>query len=113
MSVIKLGRHAAMHSPKIIIGEGQGALVAIGYGQPGVLETAMASRNVQRAEAQEMAEAWGNVACILAVSPRMSKSNFGLDRLRTGVPELFQKDCPAEAVKTYGVKVPKAPHFKE
>ena len=43
----------------------------------------------------------------------MSKSNFGFDRLRTGVPELFQKDCPVEAVKTYGVKVPKAPHYKE
>ena len=56
---VKLARHAAMHAPKIVIGDGQGALIAIGYGIPGVLESALGTRNVQRQEAQEMAEAWG------------------------------------------------------
>ncbi len=77
-SVVKLARHAAMHNPKLVIGDGQGALAAIGYGKASVLETAMATRNVQRREAQQIAEAWGNVSCVLVQSPRMSKSQFGL-----------------------------------
>ena len=34
VSVIKLARHAATHAPKMVVGDDQGALVAVGYGQP-------------------------------------------------------------------------------
>ena len=60
-----------------------------------------------------MAEAWGKVTCIIVTSPRMSKSNFGLEKLRAGVPELFETDGPVPAIKTYGVRKAKAPHYHE
>ena len=112
-SVVELACHAAMHAPKIVMGDGQGALIAIGYGIPGVLEAALGTRTVQRQEAQEMAEAWGNVTCIIVTSPRMSKTSLGLDKLRAGVPEMFITDSPVPTTKTYGIKVPKAPHYHE
>ena len=46
-SVVKLARSAAMHKPRLVIGKGQGGLVAVGYGRPGCLESVLASRNVQ------------------------------------------------------------------
>ena len=62
----KLARTASMHRPRLIIGEGQGALVALGYSHPGFLEAVMASRNVQPAEFPELSQAWGNVAAVVA-----------------------------------------------
>ena len=60
-SVVKLGRSAVYHSPKLIIGHGQGALIAFGFARPYVLELSLQTRNVQRAEAQKIGEAWGRV----------------------------------------------------
>ena len=36
VSVIKLARAASMHRPRLIIGEGQGGLIALGYSHPGL-----------------------------------------------------------------------------
>ena len=43
----------------------------------------------------------------------MSKTNLGLEKLRAGVPEMFATDSPVAAVKTYGVKKAKTPHYHE
>ena len=56
-SIVKLARHCQMHLPKLIIGDGQGALIAAGFARPGVVEAALLSRNVQQEEARRMAEA--------------------------------------------------------
>jgi len=37
VSVVKLARHAAMHKPRLVIGKGQGGVVALAYGHPGAL----------------------------------------------------------------------------
>ena len=65
VSVVKLARHADMHKPRIIIGKGQGAIVATAYGHAGVLEQVLATRNVQTREVSGIAQAWGNVAVIV------------------------------------------------
>ena len=76
VSVIKLARHAAMHQPRLIIGQGQGAVVAIAYGHPGCFERVLATRNVQLAELPKLAQAWGNVAAIVVDEPRLSKRGY-------------------------------------
>ena len=65
VSVIKLARHAVMHQPRLIIGQGQGAIVATAYGHPGCFEQVLATRNVQLSELPELAQAWGNLAAIV------------------------------------------------
>ena len=70
VSVVKPARHAAMHQPRLVIGKGQGGVVALAYGHPGCLEQVLASRNVQPAELPDIAQAWGNVAAIIIQEPR-------------------------------------------
>ena len=62
---------------------------------------ALATRNVQRAEAQDIAQAWGNVSGILIWRPRLSKTVLGVDKLKFAVPELFDQTYPVESVRTY------------
>ena len=61
MSVIQLARKVGMFKPSIIVGEGQGALIAIVYAIPEVLESALSSRNVQQNECESIGQAWGGV----------------------------------------------------
>ena len=55
----------------------------------------------------------GVSTCIIVTNPRMSKTSFGLEKLRAGVPELFAADSPVPATKTYGIRVRKAPHYHD
>ena len=52
-SVVKLARHAAMHMPSLIFGEGQGGLIAAGFAMPGVVEAAFLTRSIQEREAHK------------------------------------------------------------
>ncbi|MDP7255226.1 MAG: hypothetical protein QGF00_36865, partial [Planctomycetota bacterium] len=90
VSVIKLARHAVMHKPKLIIGKGQGAIVATAYGHPGCFEQVLATRNVQPAELPEISQAWGNVSAIVIHEPRLSKKGVQLENIRLAAPELFE-----------------------
>ena len=111
-SVMKLARNASMHKPKLIVGKGQGALVALAYGHPGALEQVFATRNVQVAELPELAQAWGNVNMIVIQEPRMSRRSVGLKVLRTACPELFQP-YPVESRRTITWKDTKIQHYVE
>ena len=44
-AVINVGKAVALHTPKLIVGEGQGALVASAFANPQVLEEAFFTRN--------------------------------------------------------------------
>ena len=76
VSIAKLSRNVCYHKPKLIIGEGQGALIAYGFGRPYVMEVSLQTRNVQRQEAQRIGEAWGSVSVIVGYSPRMFKKGI-------------------------------------
>ena len=112
-AVVKLGRHAAMHRPKLIIGEGQGALVAAGFAKPLLLEHALATRNVQEKEAHEIGQAWGNVMGVFVHAPRMSKTRVGQDKLELAVKELFDDNFPVAPRRTFVLREPKSPHYNE
>jgi len=47
-SIVALGRQVARMDADLVLGEGQGAVIAAGYARPALLEFALQARNVQR-----------------------------------------------------------------
>ena len=64
-SVVQVLRGCVMHSPRILIGDGQGALVCLALTRPLLIETALGARNVQREEAHAIANAWGELRAVV------------------------------------------------
>jgi len=112
VSVIKLARNAALHRPKVIIGKGQGAVVALTYGRPGALEQVFGTRNVQVPELPELNQAWGNVSTIVIQEPRLSRKGVQLNNLQAACPELFSS-YPLPSRRTFTWKDMKIPHYLE
>ena len=111
-SVVKLARNVAMHKPRLIIGKGQGGLVAMAYAHPGCLEQVLATRNVQPAELPEICQPWGNVAAVVIQEPRLSKKGVQLDKIKLACPEMFQA-YPIQPRRTLSWKDSKAIHYLE
>ena len=109
-SVVKLARHSVLHRPRLVFGQGQGAVVAAAYGHPGCLEAVLASRNVQPPELPEIAQSWGNVAAVLVAEPRLSKKGVQLNALKAAAPEYFAK-YPVPSRRTLGWKDEKSLHY--
>ena len=110
VSVVKLARHAAMHKPRLVLGKGQGAVVALAYGHPGCLEQVLATRNVQPVELPELSQAWGNVAAIMIQEPRLSKKGVQLANIKAACPEMFQV-YPVASRRTLSWKDMKITHY--
>jgi hypothetical protein len=111
-SVVKLARHATLHQPKIIFGDGQGALIAMGLSRPFLLEQALSTRNVQRREVYTIAQAWGNVSAIILHEPRMSKQGLPVENLKIAVPEFFDMTFPVPALRCFAIKESKSSDYK-
>ena len=112
VSVAKLARSAAMHQPRIIFGEGQGAVVAIAYGSAGCLEEVFATRNFQPSELPEVNQAWGNVAAIIVYAPRLSKRGLQCEKLQAAAASLFA-DYPVPPRRTLSWVDQKVTHYNE
>ena len=87
-AVAELARKAAFWCADVVVGEGQGGLVVFAHSKPLVLEAALQARNLQRSEAQKVAEGWGAVRCCLARMPRWSKKSMSTVEWAEAVPEL-------------------------
>ena len=61
-SVVTLARNVGVHRPEVLVGFGQGGVVAQAYGHPLAMETALQARNVQVSELTGIAEAWAGVS---------------------------------------------------
>eukprot|EP00969_Alexandrium_andersonii_P270473 11954734-Alexandrium_andersonii.AAC.1 len=59
--MVALARSGAQWAPDVLLGHGQGALVALMYAAPAILEVALQARNVQRGEAHAIAEGWARL----------------------------------------------------
>ena len=112
MCIRDSARSVAMHKPRLIIGKGQGGLIATGYGRPGCLENVLATRNVQPYELFSISEAWGNVAAIVIQEPRMSKKGIQLANLQQACPELFQ-EYPVPSRRILSWKDTMITHYNE
>ncbi len=91
-SIAQVMRMAVTHDADVIVGHGQGGLLALAMSRPELLETAMAMRNVQREEVGTLAAAWGKLRAVVASSPRISMTHpkkFGVALLQAAAPELF------------------------
>lgn len=60
----------------------------------------------------QVAQAWGQVAIVCVVEPRLSKAGMDLDLLRKAVPELFDTVCAAKALEAAVCRRPKSPYYK-
>ena len=52
ISVAQLLRNISIHKPDVILGEGQGGIIALAAAKPFQVEVALQARNVQRSEAE-------------------------------------------------------------
>jgi len=87
-AVAELARKVAFWQTDLVLGEGQGGLVVFAFSKPLVLEAALQARNLQRKEAQTVAEGWGSVRGCLASVPRWSRKDMGTAEWTEAVPEL-------------------------
>ena len=102
-AVVGLARHVARIRPDVVLGRGQGGVVAGAFAKPGLLEVALQARNVQREEAGPIAEAWGRLQGVWVVSPRLGRAVVGSDLLKQAFPEMFDLGYPKEGPRLYAL----------
>eukprot|EP00969_Alexandrium_andersonii_P105112 4637554-Alexandrium_andersonii.AAC.1 len=59
--MVSLARSVAQWAPEVLLGHGQGAVVASMYVAPAMLEVALQVRNVQRDGAHAIAKGWARL----------------------------------------------------
>ena len=94
-SVAAVLRECRASHPSVVLGSGQGGLVALACAYPRVAEAALASRCAREDEGRCVAEAWRDIHTFVVIGPRFSSpSRSGL--LESAVPELFKATCGEE-----------------
>ena len=101
-SLATLSRLVAQFCPEIVVGSGQGGLVAMCLTKPLVLELMLQMRNVQREEAHRIAEAWGKVRVVVAQRPSFGRARPLLEYFEKCCPEFF-KEFPVEGPELFVV----------
>ena len=101
-SLATLSRLVAQFCPEIVVGSGQGGLVAMCLTKPLVLELMLQMRNVQREEAHRIAEAWGKVRVVVAQRPAFGRVRPLLEYFEKCCPEFF-KEFPVEGPELFVV----------
>eukprot|EP00969_Alexandrium_andersonii_P087469 3859138-Alexandrium_andersonii.AAC.1 len=69
--MVALARSVAQWAPDVLLGCGQGAVVALMYAALAMLEVALQARNVQRVEAHAVAEGWARLKAVALSEPRL------------------------------------------
>ena len=105
-AAVKLARNASLHMPDLIVDHGQGGLVAAAFSRPTVLERALQTRNVQRAECSQIAQARGGVKLVFIAEPRVSKTGLLQDKLKVCVPELYAEQTLVDQLRVVLLKNP-------
>ena len=82
-------REMSTRGAVVVLGCGQGALIAALLGHPWVVEAALASKAVSADDALEVARAWAQIRLAIIVAPWMLKSVKGTKDLHQALPELF------------------------
>ena len=79
------------HQPRLILGVGQGGLLAGIMGMPMVVEQAVKLRSPVDREIRDFRRSWARVAAVLAVEPQIAPdaAKHGIDELIAAVPEII------------------------
>eukprot|EP00969_Alexandrium_andersonii_P359007 15452236-Alexandrium_andersonii.AAC.1 len=72
--MVALARSVAQWAPGVLLGHGQGAVVALTYASPAMLEVALQARNVQRDEAHAITEGWARLKAVVLSEPRLGRA---------------------------------------
>ena len=85
-------REVARVKPQIVLGIGQGAVIALLLSKPRLCETSLRTKVVQVDEMKTtgMSEAWQGVQAVLAVVPQIFKARSNLKMLTDALPELVE-----------------------
>ena len=76
---------------KVIVGLGQGAVIAAGMAHPLVADLALASKNVSAVDSLKIARAWSGIRLVALAVPWILKGIAEIDELVAAVPELFEE----------------------
>ena len=93
-SVAVLARSVKAHRPSLIMADGQGALVTLGFMKPLLLESCVALRVGAVQEAVAIGRAWACVKAAVITQPRLGRAKLDIETLRQAVPELFEFGHP-------------------
>ena len=93
-SIVALGRQVARMDADLVLGVGQGGVIATGYARPALLEFALQARNVQREEVRQIAGAWSKLKGSVVSNPRLGKASVGMKLLELAFPVLFDAAYP-------------------
>ena len=94
--IAKAIRELARVKPQLVLGIGQGGVMALLLSRPRICETALRNKVVQATEmkATGMSEAWQGVQAILVGVPQIFKARTSLKMLTDAMPELLKAEGP-------------------
>ena len=95
-------RSIGNHLPDFLVGFGQGGLIAGMVRFPLLVEVTLQARNLQKGEVWKVVSGWAGLKAIWSCSPRIWKTQTGVELLLSACPEL-QKQFPIEPVKGFAV----------
>ena len=101
-SCAKVLRAIGDHLPDVVFGVGQGGVIAGMIRLPRVVEVTLQARNLQRSEIQKVVSGWSKVKAVWSLSPRIWKTQSGVELLKAACPEVL-RPFPIDPIKGYGI----------
>ena len=101
-SCAKVLREVAAYKPDLILGFGQGGVVAALLRWPLVVELTLQARNLQTKEVREIGSSWGRIKAAWSVNPRVWRTQLGATEVKEAIPELL-KDFVVDPLNGFGV----------
>lgn len=103
-SLVTAVRGVADKQVGVVLGLGQGAVIAAAITMTRLVETALASKIVTHTEAPLLAAAWSRIRAALMVAPCITKALSDVRRLGEAVPELFESAPSGERLPLFDLK---------
>ncbi|HIL57533.1 MAG TPA: hypothetical protein EYG39_06465, partial [Rhodothermales bacterium] len=94
-AVSSVVRSIGPRGTELVVGIGQGAVVATLLARPRIVEAALAARVAQPAEGPDLSAAWHALRAILLVGPALFKTS-SFQKLVDSVPEVLESPRPGE-----------------
>jgi len=86
--LVSMMNQIVVTEPDLIIGCGQGAIIALLAGLPLVLEKACRMRATTQDTTKDYRRAWARIRAIVAFDPSLQLSGLGADSVHVAVPEI-------------------------
>ena len=101
-SAAKTLRESAAFRPDLVLGFGQGGVIAGLLRYPLLVELVLQARNLQNQEVQAVGAAWSKIKAVFVVNPRMWRTQLGATDVKEALPKL-RKDFVVDPLNGFGV----------